>query len=818
MGVFSSGVRRFKALKRQPRFPFLWKRSYQTFFMAVTLPVLVVLNIGSAFVTGHMLHQVIDEEIVSKVQAYRNTLPGQIAEPMWSFRYDRIEMALGRFAMDPDVISITVRDDSGAEVASIKGPAPLEHVERHVDPIGYENGNVSRSVGTIEFAFSHRRSNDQILYRTVEMSTLRLMGAFLFVAAIIYLNRAKVVKPLSKLEKAMAESEADGTKHLVEWSSDDEVGRTIAAFNNMQRRLEEAERRRQETNACLDRLYNGTPALLHSVDRYGVLVHVSEYWLIETGYAREEVIGRPLDEFLTAESALAYHRRILPRFLETGITDDEPLRLVCRSGAIKDVLLAEIVDEAAPEGALSLSVMTDISEIKAVERELHRIAWIDPVSDLYNRRGFLDAVDDQIAALQERAEEALVFYLDLDRFKRVNDTFGHAAGDQLLRAIGTRLKATFGARALVGRLDGDEFAAFVPAAALDADICAVVERALDCIRAPVEIDSITIEPSGSIGVSRYPTDGRSAEDLLLAADIALYRAKNDGRDRAYTFDHGLAAEVAQRRARETDVRQGIAHGWFELFIQPIVRLADGRIVGGEALVRLRHPEKGLISPGEFIPAAEETGLIRPLGRLILSEAVRKIPALAAANGGSFYLSVNLSGSQVTDTLPEYLEQLLTENGVPASQLVLEIMETALLDDAEKVNRILSRVSALGIRFALDDFGTGFSSLNYVNRFPVDIIKIDRSFTRRLTEDSHEAARVRALVTTSVTLGRELGLGLVAEGIEHVAEFDRSVELGMEYGQGYLFSPPLPHDAFLQLARSNAGARSEEAPHARAMSV
>ena len=795
------------------------RRSYQARFLLATVPLVIVFNVLSGFIANHVLRSTVDSEIRNKVTSLRETVPPLLAVPLDSQHFDQIDQLLGSFITDVDVARVTVRDRNGGVIASIRGTAALTETEQFAVPIelALADGR-SVTVGSFEAMVSHARAWDQVLQPTIEMTGARLIAGLVLIGIMVWINRRLVVRPLAMLEKAIADSKADGDKHLVEWNSDDEIGRAIEAFNGMQRRLEDAEQRRMATNERLDRLYNGTPAMLHSVDRYGVIVHVSDHWLVATGYAREEVLGRPLDEFLSAESAIAYHRRILPNFLATGLTDDEPLRLICRSGAIMDVMLAAIVDAGGPEGDVSLSVMTDITDIKVAERELKRIASTDPVSDLYNRRGFLFAVDRALAQLTDNSGQGAVFYLDLDRFKRVNDTFGHAAGDRLLRVIGARLKVVFGERALVGRLGGDEFAAFVPLTPTD-HTDRIVEQALDSLRRPVDLDGTTVEPSGSIGIAHFPADGGDAAALLHAADLALYRAKNDGRDRAQHFDRRLVEVVAARREQETDIRNGLANGWFELFVQPIVRLSDGRIVGGEALVRLRHPQKGLVPPGRFIPAAEETGLIRPLGRFILREAVRRIPALVEANGGgAFYLSVNLSGSQVTESLPEFLEQLLEENNVPASRLVLEIMETALLDDAEKVNGILARVSALGIRFALDDFGTGYSSLNYVSRFRVDMIKIDRSFTSRLTETSVEARRVTALVKTSVTLGQELGLSLVAEGIETAAELDRTCDLGIEYGQGYLFSPPLPLGDFVKLAEVNSarpGRKDVEAARALA---
>ena len=248
-----------------------------------------------------------------------------------------------------------------------------------------------------------------------------------------------------------------------------------------------------------------------------------------------------------------------------------------------------------------------------------------------------------------------------------------------------------------------------------------------------------------------------------------------------------------------------------MHIQPIVRLSDGRIVGGEALARLNHPVKGLLSPARFVKTAEESGSIDAIGRIMLRQAISVIPELIRVTGNpDFYLSINLSGGQVRDDLPVFLSDLMREFGVKSSNVVLEIIETALFDDAEKANEILSALSRLGVRFALDDFGTGFSSLNYVQQFPVSMIKIDRSYTRCLRGTSEADRRIGALVRTCVTLGNELGLPIVAEGIELIEELEGTRALGVELGQGYLFSPPLKVSSFIALVTASAGSGAPRA--------
>lgn len=640
----------------------------------------------------------------------------------------------------------------------------------------------------------------EILY---DLAVHTLLSTVATVLAVAVVSQRLLTTPLTRLVEAIRTNQFEGSRQAVDWSSQDEIGDLVVAFNDMQHRLSDGEARRRAFNERLVRFYNRAPAMLFSVDGEGTLIQVSENWLVSTGYARGEVIGRPLAGFLTPDSAATYEAEVLPHFLVHGDTPETPLRLRRRDGSVMDVVLSETTDQRiGGRYPLSLSVMSDISRTKAAERELVRLVLTDPGTGLANRRGFMEGLTQQIDALERAGRCGLAAVIDLDRFKRINDTHGHPAGDLLLATVARRLADNAGPGALVGRLGGDEFAIFLPFDPERRDPRAYGEGLLAEMRRPIALGPAEVEGFGSIGIAVFPHDGANAREILSAADLALYRAKEAGRNRVEVFDAGLAAALTLRAEREADIRAGLAGGWFELWIQPVFRLADGSIAGGEALLRMRHPTKGIVLPGEFIEVAEETGLIEPLGRFVLENALVLGPALdAASRDPNFFLSVNLSGGQVTPALPDMLADILYRTGCRPSSLVLEIIETAWLDDTdEQVNTIMQRVSDLGIRFALDDFGTGYSSLNYVQRFPVSLIKIDRSFTWAFGADSDP--RIGALVRTMTTLGRELGLPIVAEGIESETERTRMAEAGATFGQGYHFAPPMPARAFLDLVAAS----------------
>ncbi|MBT9290529.1 EAL domain-containing protein [Prosthecodimorpha staleyi] len=783
-------------------------RSYRTKFLLTVVPTIVVLNLLISIIFGYAAYDMVKQEVHQKHWASIRGFASALSDTLWHYRYDQARLIVQGMFGNNEVTIVRVLDETGRPIIESGQMGPdLNHLST---PIHYTDGNRSTRVGVLEVGYSNVTLSQRLLQSVAHAMLHTSLSSLALIFLMLTINRRLIAEPLSRVTAAIRSSQADTLRQRVDWDSNDELGELVETFNEMQARLDEGERRRRQFNERLERLYNRTPAMLHSVDREGTLLHVSDHWLVATGYKRQDVIGRKLATFLTPDSAAIYMNETLPQFLARGVTPETPLRLVKYDGSTLDVVLAETADlRLGGKFPISLSVMSDVSRTKSVEREMVRLALTDPVTGLANRRGFVEGLEAEVTRLCRQNGRGVALVMDLDRFKRVNDAYGHAAGDQLLIAFARRLAEAGLGGAMAGRLGGDEFAMFLPG--LDgAEGVTFARRLLEQLRKPTDVGPAVIEASASIGVACFPADGLSGQDLLLAADLALYRAKETGRNRVERFERRLAEALLVRQTQEQDVRSGLAKGWFELTIQPIVRLATGRMVGGEALLRLHHPTRGLVMPAEFIPVAEETGLIEELGRLVLCEAARIIPALvAAARNPDFFISVNLSGGQVNRDLPNLLSEVL-QAGLPGpSNLVLEIMETALLEDADEVNEILSEISRLGIRFALDDFGTGYSSLNYVDRFPVSMIKVDRSFTRSIGQDGEQNRRTRALMRTTVTLGRELGLPIVAEGIERVEERDRMLELGVDLGQGYLFARPMPARDFLELLGASAGYRAND---------
>lgn len=445
-------------------------------------------------------------------------------------------------------------------------------------------------------------------------------------------------------------------------------------------------------------------------------------------------------------------------------------------------VVLEIRTVPLPDGG-AVRTYTDITARKQAERKAAHMARHDALTDLPNRTLFRERLDQEIAQLRRHGGTLAVFCLDLDRFKIVNDTLGHLAGDSLLQEVSRRIRGALRAEDAVARLGGDEFAILQTGLPQPHSASALARRLIDIMAEPVFIDGQRLNIGVSVGVSLAPDDGLDADTLFKAADLALYRAKNEGRNTVRFYEAGMDAAVQARRALELDMREALARGDFELHYQPMLDVARGSISGFEALLRWNHPKRGLISPAEFIPLAEETGLIAPLGEWVLRSACNE----AASWPDPVKVAVNISAVQFNDAgLMPVIVSALAHSGLPARRLEIEITESVLIEESDVVLHALHELRRLGVRISMDDFGTGYSSLSYLRKFSFDKIKIDRSFVNEI-DDTDTAAIVRAIVG----LGSRLGIAITAEGVETAAQLELLRREGCTEVQGFLVSPAVP---------------------------
>ena len=440
-----------------------------------------------------------------------------------------------------------------------------------------------------------------------------------------------------------------------------------------------------------------------------------------------------------------------------------------------------------------VAVIRDITERKGLEAQLTRLAYYDHLSGLPNRALFLDRLRQALARGERQGRAVTILFLDLDNFKVINDSLGHGVGDRLLAAVAERLRSTLRAGDTAARFGGDEFAVLLEDASVETHAREAANRIVRSLHASIAIDTHEISPSFSIGVAVSSSGCESPEDMLRHADLAMYRAKANGKAQYAVFDRAMATDAMDRLTLESELRQALARDQLSLEYQPIVDLATGRVVEVEALLRWDHPRLGRVSPARFIPVAEETGLIVPIGEWVLERACRRAQSWRTTmpNARDLIVSVNLSARQFRHPeLVADVARIVRDTGLAPGALKLELTESVVMQHMSSAIATMQQLKALGARLAIDDFGTGYSSLSYLQRFPVDTLKIDGSFVHGFNRDRRDMAIVRSVIA----LARGLDLSVTAEGIETAEQLVELQALGCDYGQGYYLARPAPADA------------------------
>ncbi len=511
------------------------------------------------------------------------------------------------------------------------------------------------------------------------------------------------------------------------------------------------------------------------------------------GFVEKQALGRRLFELLPD-----LERDELRRPLSEVLAGEQPagrqtLRLFAASRQQHFELRLTALEEAG-ELAGAVLLLEDITQRVATEeklqdneRRLNHLAFHDSLTKLPNRLLFYNRLEQAMSLARRRKTQVGLMFLDLDRFKNVNDSLGHQVGDQLLRKVANRLKGCLRESDTIARLGGDEFVILVQDFHQPADLGAIAQKVLCHLPRAIPVEEEIIYPTASIGIAVFPEDAEDAEGLMQSADVAMYRAKEQGRNNYQFYKPEMNARTYELLQLEGSLRQALDQQQFILHYQPQIELESGRVTGMEALLRWQHPSKGMIAPNDFIPLAEETGLIVPIGEWVLRTACDQLRTWHAMGFSPLHMAVNISPRQFQE--PDFLitvEKVLRKSGLEACWLELEITENVLMEDAQNSAKVLRELRALGLSLAIDDFGTGFSSLNYLQQFPIDKLKIDRSFVQGIADTDQNSSLVAAIIA----LAKNLQLGVIAEGIELSEQQAFLQERLCEYGQGYLFSAPL----------------------------
>ncbi len=723
-----------------------------------------------------------------------------LGKPLWDFDIDSARKVAAAIAAGNEIEAVHVRDSSGSIAISISTTGTKHDVEprRISTPIYYPSVDGDKYVGTLEIEVDNGG-----LMSTIGSRDINFMFIFVFAVAIVFLaaviaNRVIVIRPLLRLTDAVISTRRSGYRQRVNWHSRDEMGLLAENFNEMQSELAHEESALKAAHAMVQAVYNKTPAMLYMIDADGRIAAVSDYWMFATGYSREEVTGRHFTEFLARGATWDISCKIghAPSSEPNGAT----VKFQCADGRIIDVLIRETPMGETTGPTSVLCVMTDVTELKEAETRNHLQAITDHLTGLLNRQGFEAALDGKIMDADKRGHEVACLFVDLDRFKWINDNMGHAAGDEVLKEVVSRASQQLRPTDIIARLGGDEFAILISAPEAEAIARGISERIKATFAAPFTPDGASVTLSASIGIALYPHHATCAAELLQKSDLAMYARKRNGKNGTEVFNDSIADTARERAELERYINEALENDWFDAWLQPICDLKTGQPTNFEALMRLRHPAHGILPPAKIIAVAEENGTIEAIGNVILKKAVdylariSRIPGLETA-----CMSINFSPLQLNADLLARMSDILMKSGVQPARIALEITEAVLMRNNPEINMVLRGLRDCGMSIALDDFGTGYSSLSYLHRFPVNIVKVDRSFVAALHPDSAvERDKPYLLVQGINTIAQHLKCKVVAEGIETPSQREILKDMGIQYGQGYLFSRPLSIDDIEQL--------------------
>ncbi|NDY42457.1 EAL domain-containing protein [Dissulfurirhabdus thermomarina] len=685
---------------------------------------------------------------------------------------------------------------------------------RYLDIAAPVQGPGETRLGFVQVGVSREGLHRQV--RNILLSTAGVTLALLVLGGLVLLHLGRrLAAPLQALMDATREAAEGRFDRSVAVTGDDEVGELAKAFTSMQARLRKTF---SELTASQRRLRKA-----QRMARMGDWTWIPENGVVTCSENLARMLGLP-----PGDAVLPY-----AAFLEAVAPEDRErvagiLAAVARDGtpqAVEHRLKGpdgrsfHVLNTVEPTGGGDglppgvMGTVQDISDRKAAERKIRHLAYHDNLTGLANRALFMEILETSVAQAKRKEALLAVLFVDIDNFKRINDSLGPEIGDRLLAEAGRRLNACVRTTDRIARpeaeedpepsaarLAGDEFTILLVDLASPQSAAIVARRIQEALAPPFQVEGHEVYLTASIGISVFPFDGQDAATLLKNADTAMYAAKDQGKNTYQYYTTSMTADAFRRLSLENSLRRALERGEFLLYYQPQVELETERIVGGEALVRWRHPDMGLVSPAEFIPLAEETGLIVPLGAWVLAEAARQAKAWIDAGLPPIRVAVNLSSRQFRERdLRKTVLGALEAAGLESRWLEIEITESILMERGEAAVALLREFREAGIDVAIDDFGTGYSSLGYLKHFPVTSLKIDRSFVQDIPADADDAAITAAIIA----MAHQLHLKVVAEGVEDAAQLDFLRRQGCDAVQGYYFSPPVPADEFAGLLAREA---------------
>ena len=731
-----------------------------------------------------------------------------IAGSLWDFDNRQIQVALESLTALPHVAYAALATSSGGQAWEVGAKPRGNFVTRQYSLRHLVRGE-DTEIGTLTVVGSLDSIIRQLVDRALSIVLGNGMKTFIVAIFMVILLRRVVTNRLNRLQQDVGVMghqiipTADGPSLEPIPMGLDEIDSVAWRLNQLRIELAgavNALRQREKDLRIAASAFEAQEGMMVT-DADGVILKINKAFTEITGYSAEDVVGQNPRILRSGRHDAAFYRSMWQAIRRTGTWQGEIWdRRKDGTEYPKWLTISAVKDE---QGAIThyIGAHYDVTERKNAEAKIKELAFFDELTGLPNRVLLLDRLRQAMTNNSRNGSYGALLFIDLDNFKTLNDTLGHDMGDELLRQVARRLTACVRAGDTVARLGGDEFVVMLAGLSQDQTEAAthteaVGDKILGALRQVYRLRNVDHHTSSSIGATLFRGHLASVEDLLKQADLAMYKAKDAGRNALRFFDPDMEIAVTKRAALEDDLRYAIQARQFLLHYQP--QLADGRVTGSEALVRWKHPARGMVSPAEFIPLAEETALILPLGHWVITAACAQL-ALWATRPEMAHLTIAVNVSAHQFRQADFVDQMLAilaSTGASPHRLKIELTESALVSNVDEVIEKMNALKARGIRFSLDDFGTGYSSLSYLKRLPLDQLKIDQSFVRDVLSDPNDASIAR----TIIVLAQNLGLGVIAEGVETEMQREFLANAGCHAYQGYLFSKPLPVDGFEAFAR------------------
>ena len=613
-----------------------------------------------------------------------------------------------------------------------------------------------------------------------------------------------ITKPIQRLQEVMTAMQVDGNlSRRVDIIGEDEIGRMASAFNalagSLQKSVSEVKESQEQLKLSAQVFVNSMEAIVIT-DAENNIIQVNKAFTEITGYSREESLGRNPRILKSGQHDWEFYRVMWEILLSTGNWQGELMDRRKNGEVYPKWLSITVVRDEKGDITNFIALFSDITERKASYERIQHLAQFDALTNLPNRTLLNEYLDMSIGVAKRSKAQLAILFLDLDRFKIVNDSLGHHAGDLLLKIVSDRLTNCIRETDTVARLGGDEFVILLPSIKEPGDAVSVAQKVVDAIAVPFLLEGNEVNIGTSIGIGIYPDNGLDRSTLIKNADAAMYHAKENGRNNFQFFSSEMNDKSFEQLALENDLRRAIKNEEFILNYQPQIDVLTGKIVGAEALIRWQHPEKGLVPPNNFIALAEKCGLIVPMGEWVIKTACAQNLAWQKEGLPPMLIAVNIAAQQFRQkNFKESLMEIIGDIGLDPHLLELEITESALMENADSVLKTLHSLKEIGFHLSIDDFGTGYSSLSYLKHFPLDKLKIDRSFVIDITEDSNN----NAIIETIINMGHNLKLKVIAEGVENAEQLATLKGLMCDEIQGYYFSRPLSPQDFVVFARNNS---------------